>query len=102
MLAAVDSRLAVTHLEVPPSVVPLGPLTKLRAAYLIDRRKKTSEKASSCLLITIYHQRFLLPSLNTAFCFKHKEYEDLHVKAPNLRSKTEQRAADQKSKVWGA
>lgn len=42
-------------------MVQLGPLTKLRAAYLVDRGNKTVEKASSYLLITTYHQR--LPSL---------------------------------------
>lgn len=76
----------MTHLGALGSVVQLGPLTKLRA-YLIYRGKKTAEKSWQLFAYNHLPPETSLSSLNT-FYFKHKEDEDLHVRAPNHRDKS--------------
>lgn len=88
MLAVVDTKPAVTHLGALSSVVQLGSLTQLQAAYLIDRRNKTAEKAWQLFAYNHLVPESSLPSLNISLCFKHKEDEDLPVKAPNLRGES--------------
>lgn len=44
MPAAVGAKMTMTHHGVPSSIVQLGPLTKLGAAYLIDKGNKIAEK----------------------------------------------------------
>lgn len=98
-MAAVDTKMAMTYLGAPSFIVQLGPLTKLGTAYLIDRGNKIAEKSGSCFDYHHLPTETCLFSLNTSFCFKHEENEDLYVKHLILEEKAKQRASDQISKV---